>query len=188
MKAITPFEKELVSAIATEIVLILVAYWQDQIERTVHPSQRMETILTFIRENLASPLSRQRLAETFFISGLPQSAFKLEFGMSPSAVINRERVARAYQLIDQEGMSVTQICSGESVFKTHFIFPGFLNRFILYHPLRFLRKNSVPSPLGLIEVYAAARQGQRQNYGLHGHCLVQRSPRILAIMLRRLSG
>lgn len=104
-----PLRKELVSAIATEIGLILAAYWKDQIEMAARPSQRMETMLAYIRENLSTPLTRHRLAETFNVSaGYLNQLFKLEFGMSPSAVINRERVARAYQLLDQEGMSVAE--------------------------------------------------------------------------------
>jgi AraC-like DNA-binding protein len=104
-----PFREELTNSIATEIVLILSAYWIDEVERAVRPSPRMETILAYIRDNLAQPLTRQSLAETFNLSaGYINQLFKLELGMSPTAVINRERAARAYQLIDREGMSVTE--------------------------------------------------------------------------------
>ncbi len=104
-----PFRKELVDSIATEIILILAAYWQEEIGRSPRPSQRMETILAYIRANLAQPLTRQSLAGTFNLSaGYINQLFKVELGMSPSAVINRERAARAYQLIDREGMSVAE--------------------------------------------------------------------------------
>jgi AraC-like DNA-binding protein len=104
-----PFRQELVNTIATEIVLILAAYWEDETERVVRPSQRMEMILAYIRGNLSQPLTRQSLAETFNLSaGYINYLFKLELGMSPSAVINRERVSRAYQLIDRGGIPVAE--------------------------------------------------------------------------------
>jgi AraC-like DNA-binding protein len=104
-----PLRKELVSAIAAEIILSLSPYWKDSVLRAARPSPRMEMILAYIRENLSTPLTRHSLAETFSLSaGYLNQLFKLEFGMSPSAVINRERVARAYQLINQEGLSVAE--------------------------------------------------------------------------------
>ncbi len=104
-----PYRPALVNAIATEIVLVLSAYWGDEIERAAHPSPRMEAILRYIRENLTQPLTRQSLAEVFNLSaGYINQLFKVELGMSPSAVINRERVARAYQLLDREGLSVAE--------------------------------------------------------------------------------
>ena len=103
------FRKELVDTIATEIILVLAAYWQGEAARTARPSQRMETILAYIRANLAQPLTRQSLAETFNLSaGYINQLFKLELGMSPTDVINRERLARAYQLIDREGLAVAE--------------------------------------------------------------------------------
>jgi AraC-like DNA-binding protein len=104
-----PMREALVSAIAAEIVLVLAAYWDAEMERAARPSQRMDTILAYIRENLASPLTRQSLAVAFNLSaGYINQLFKVELGMAPSAVINRERAARAYQLIDREGLSVAE--------------------------------------------------------------------------------
>jgi AraC-like DNA-binding protein len=104
-----PFRRELTNAIATEILLYLAAYWDVGTERVVRPSQRMETILAYIRENLSAPLTRQSLAETFNLSaGYINQLFKVELGMSPTAVINRERATRAYQLINHEGKTVAE--------------------------------------------------------------------------------
>lgn len=104
-----PYRMELVNAIAREILLLLAAYWKDENARAAHPSQRMELILDYIRAHLAQPLTRQSLAETFNLSpGYINQIFKLELGMSPSAVINRERAARAYQLIDRDGYTVAE--------------------------------------------------------------------------------
>jgi AraC-like DNA-binding protein len=104
-----PYRKALVNTMATEIILLMAAYWEGEIIRAVHPSQRMESILTYIREHLTEPLTRQSLAETFSLSaGYVNQIFKVELGMSPTAVINRERAARAYQLMLQEGSSVRE--------------------------------------------------------------------------------
>jgi AraC-like DNA-binding protein len=104
-----PYRKELVNTLANEIIFTLAAYWEAETERAAHPSHRMEMILAYIRGNLSQPLTRQSLAETFNLSaGYINQIFKVELGMSPSAVINRERAARAYQLIDREGLSVTE--------------------------------------------------------------------------------
>jgi transcriptional regulator GlxA family with amidase domain len=104
-----PFRREMVNSIATEIILVLAAYWAVEIERAAHPSPRMEKILAYIRENLSMPITRQSLAETFNLSACYVNyLFKVELGMSPSSVINRERVARAYQLMEREGMSVAE--------------------------------------------------------------------------------
>jgi AraC-like DNA-binding protein len=104
-----PYRKELVNSIASEIVLTLAAHWQTDTPRAAQPSERMQAILGFIRENLAAPINRQSLAETFSLSaGYVNQLFQMELGMPPSAVINRERLARAYQLIDREGLSVAE--------------------------------------------------------------------------------
>ena len=104
-----PLREALVDTIAREIVLILMAYWGDEIERAAQPSRRMEAILAYIRANLSKPLTRQSLAEAFNLSaGYINQLFKVELGMPPSAVINRERVFRAYQLIHQEGLPVAE--------------------------------------------------------------------------------
>ena len=105
----TPYRKELVDSIATEILLILAAHGHSETARASRPSPRMEAILNYIRSHLAQPLSRCSLAETFNLSaGYINELFQVELGMPPSAVINRERAARAYQLLDRDGLSVAE--------------------------------------------------------------------------------
>lgn len=104
-----PYRKELVNAIASEIILTLAVHWQNETQRAAQPSERMKAILGFIRVHLAAPINRQSLAETFNLSaGYVNQLFQVELGMTPSAVINRERLARAYQLIDREGLTVAE--------------------------------------------------------------------------------
>ena len=97
----------LTSAIAREILLLLVGHWQQP--ATAHLSPRMEAMLAFIRTHLQHPLSRQDLAAAFGVS--PEHInliFRRELNMTPSAVINRERVMLAYRLIHEQGKSVKE--------------------------------------------------------------------------------
>ena len=104
-----PYRQELVSAITAEIFLILAAHWQTETLWSANPSERMLSMLTYIRDNLALPLTRRHLAKTFNLSpGYINELFQTELGMAPSAVINRERLARAYQLMDRDGLSVSE--------------------------------------------------------------------------------
>jgi AraC-like DNA-binding protein len=119
-----PYRSELVNHIAAEIVLVLAAYWQGAASRAARPSERMEAMLDYIREHLRLPLTRQSLAETFNLTpGYINQLFKVELGMSPSAVINRERLAKAYQLIDREGVTVS-----EAAFAVGFQDPFYFSR------------------------------------------------------------
>lgn len=97
----------LLSAIAQEILLLLLGYWQQP--ATVTLSARMEEMIAFIRANLRQPLSRVVLAAAFGLT--PEHVnllFRRELGVTPSTVINRERVMSAYRLIHEEGKSVKE--------------------------------------------------------------------------------
>lgn len=119
-----PYRQELVDSIAAEILLLLAAHWQGQALWSAEPSQRMQAMLVYIREHLAQPLTRQSLAQTFNLSaGYVNQLFQSELGMTPSAVINRERLARAYQLMDREGLTVA-----ESAFRVGFRDPFYFSR------------------------------------------------------------
>lgn len=102
-----PQRELLTSTIAREILLLLVGHWQQPAIATLSP--RMEEMLAFIRLNLRRPLSRQELAAAFGVS--PEYInflFRRELGMTPSAVINRERIMLAYRLIHEQGKSVKE--------------------------------------------------------------------------------
>jgi AraC-like DNA-binding protein len=119
-----PFRRELVNSIADEILLLLAAHWRNETPGTTSPSARMQAMLEYIREHLVKPLTRQELASAFNLTpGYINQLFKAELGMSPSAVINRERLARAYQMIDREGYSVK-----ESAFAVGFKDPLYFTR------------------------------------------------------------
>lgn len=102
-----PHRALLTSVIAREILLLLLGHWQQT--TTAQLSPRMEAMLAFIRRHLQQPLSRQELAAAFGLS--PEHInllFRRELGMTPSSVINRERVMLAYRLIHEQGKSVKE--------------------------------------------------------------------------------
>lgn len=97
----------LTSAIAREIILILASQWQPSPGASISP--RMQEMINFIRTHLHQPLSRQELAQAFGLS--PEHInllFRRELGMTPSAVINRERAMLAYRLLQEQGRSVKE--------------------------------------------------------------------------------
>lgn len=102
-----PHRELLTSTIAHEIMLLLLGHWQQPTTSQLSP--RMAAMLAFIRSHLQQPLSRQTLADAFGVS--PEHInllFRRELNMTPSAVINRERVMLAYRLIHEQGKSVKE--------------------------------------------------------------------------------
>lgn len=102
-----PQRELLMSTIAQEILLLLLGHWQQPATATL--SARMEEMIAFIRANLRQPLSRTVLAAAFSLT--PEHVnllFRRELGVTPSTVINRERVMSAYKLIHEEGHSVKE--------------------------------------------------------------------------------
>lgn len=102
-----PQRELLMATIAQEILLLLIGHWQQP--TTVTLSARMEEMIAFIRANLPQPLSRTVLATAFGLT--PEHVnllFRRELGITPSSVINRERVMTAYRLIHEENYSVKE--------------------------------------------------------------------------------
>lgn len=103
----TRYRQAQTSAIAREIILILAEQWTRT--ANIDISARMQQMIQFIRDHIDTPLTRQSLASAFHIT--PEHVnylFKKELGMTPSEVINRERVMLAYRLIQEEGCYVKE--------------------------------------------------------------------------------
>jgi AraC-like DNA-binding protein len=119
-----PYRQELVDSLAMEIILLLAVHWQNEVLWAAKPSARMDKMLAYIREQLDRPLTRRDLAREFNLSeGYVNQLFQSELGMTPSAVINRERLACAYQLMERDGLSVA-----ESAFRVGFQDPFYFSR------------------------------------------------------------
>ena len=92
-------------AIATEILLSLAESWNAT--ATPATSARIAAMVAFIRDHAVAGCSRHQLARAFAVTPEHVNAlFKRELGLTPTAVLNRERCRIAYRLLHDEGMSV----------------------------------------------------------------------------------
>ena len=110
------------NAIAHEIVLMLMSQWRNPSSAQISP--RMQEMIRFIRTNLKESLTRQTLADAFSLS--PEHVnllFRRELGMTPSSVINRERIMLAYRLLHEQGYTVK-----EAAFAVGFSDPFYFSR------------------------------------------------------------
>ncbi len=124
----------LMSAMFRELWIRLAEFSQGGARTSVGP--RMNSILSFIRRNLSSDLSRARLASELDVT--PQyvnALFRKELGMTPSECVNRERVYRGSRLIVGEGLSVKEAAAAVG-FKDQFYFSRDFKRVMKYPPSR----------------------------------------------------
>lgn len=126
------YREELTSAIAREIVLLLACRWHPSERNQISP--RVQTMIDYIRANLTSPISRLSLAQTFHISpAYVNSLFQRELGITPTALINRERVVSAYNLMFEQGLSVKEAAQAVG-FQDQFYFSRVYKRIMGYPP------------------------------------------------------
>jgi len=92
--------------------------------------ERLSYVGHYIRFHLAQELNLQALAEKAHMS---QStffrAFKSYFGLTPTEYINRERVLKAYQLLEHPEKSVADVCYEVGYNNTSY----FIKQFKMYH-------------------------------------------------------
>ena len=102
-----PFREERMSTIAHEIMVILAGHWQNLVRDRVSP--RMQAMIVYIRENLHRTINRQDLAAQINVTpAYVNMIFKRELAMTPSALINRERMIMAHHLISEQGLLVRE--------------------------------------------------------------------------------
>ncbi len=109
------------NSVCQDIIFALAEHWIEGNE--LRMSKRMLEMIAFIRAHLHNELTRQHLAEAFYLT--PEHInyiFKQELGMTPSEVINRERCLLAHQLLI-DGLSVK-----EAAYKVGFNDPLFFSR------------------------------------------------------------
>jgi AraC-like DNA-binding protein/quercetin dioxygenase-like cupin family protein len=101
------YRDPLLKTIVRAIWLRLAEYWQGSTDRVI--SIRMEQMVKYLRDHLTEPISRRDLAGVFSMTPEHINAlFKKELGITPTQLVHRERVYRAYQLIQHEGLSVKE--------------------------------------------------------------------------------
>jgi len=102
-----PFREEQMSTIAHEIMVILAGHWQNRVRDQMSP--RMQAMIMYIRENLHRPINRQDLAAQMNVTpAYVNMIFKRELNTTPSALINRERMIVAHELISDQGLLVQE--------------------------------------------------------------------------------
>lgn len=126
------FREELTSAIAREILVTLACHWHSGVRNQVTP--RMQAMIEYIRSNLATPISRLDLAEAFHVSpAYINSLFQRELCTTPTAMIHRERVVAAYNLMFEQGLSVKEAAKAVG-FRDQFYFSRVFKRVMGYAP------------------------------------------------------
>lgn len=135
------YREELTSAIAREILVILACHWRPKERQQISP--RVQAMIDYIRANLTEPISRRRLAEQFHISPAYVNAlFQRELGTTPAALLNRERVVAAYNLLYEQGLSVKEAALAVG-FQDQFYFSRVFKRIMGYAPSAVASNNSL---------------------------------------------
>lgn len=128
----SPHREELTSAIAREILATLASHWHPSARTQVTP--RMQAMIDYIRVNLTHPISRLDLAQTFNVSpAYVNLLFQRELGTTPTAMIHRERVVAAYNLMFEHGLSVKETAKAVG-FRDQFYFSRVFKRIMGYAP------------------------------------------------------
>lgn len=100
-----------------ELMTYLIRNYADNDRNAENPNlernrQRLKQVLLFIRDNYTQPISNQQLASLIHLSEYRfLHIFKESIGMSPINYINEIRLNKAYHLLQQKDMSVTQVAS-----------------------------------------------------------------------------
>lgn len=98
------FEKELLRV----IWLHLMTLWEQEEEPS--SKQRLDPILTWIRERLDRPLGRTEIANAFSLTpGHVNALFHNGLGTTPGAFIRRERILAAYQELLCANSSIAEV-------------------------------------------------------------------------------
>lgn len=127
-----PYREALTSAIAREILVLMAPHWRPDDRTPMSP--RIQAMIDYIRANLTGPISRHQLAQEFHICpAYVNSLFQRELGMTPAALINRERVVAAYNLLYEQGLSVKEAAQAVG-FQDQFYFSRVFKQIMGYAP------------------------------------------------------
>jgi len=72
--------------------------------------KRLNTVLSYIQDNYAEPIANKELANLIHVSEFHFShIFKDAMGMSPLSYVNEVRLKKAYNLLEQKDMTISEI-------------------------------------------------------------------------------
>ena len=101
------YRAELLSTMLKEIWIRLAEYWAGR--EAGRLSGRMKSMVSYLRNHLNGPVTRQSLAREFGITPEHVNAlFRKQLGTTPTQFIQRERMMLAYRILRDEGLSVKE--------------------------------------------------------------------------------
>jgi AraC-like DNA-binding protein/quercetin dioxygenase-like cupin family protein len=101
------YRQEILDAMAKELWLRLVEYWEDGSEKNISPRMRQMTL--FLQKNMDKSPTRHDLAKKFSISPEHVNAlFKKELGLSPAKFLKRIKIYKACRLLREDGLSIKE--------------------------------------------------------------------------------
>lgn len=101
------FRAELLEAMARELWIRLAGYWVGGGGGPI--PERIRPMVSHMRKHLRERVGRRELARVFRITPEHVNAlFRKELGVTPTQFLHRERMARAYRCLRDQGMSVKE--------------------------------------------------------------------------------
>ncbi|MHC4871735.1 MAG: helix-turn-helix domain-containing protein [Planctomycetota bacterium] len=136
-KSYHPYRRELLSTLAKELWIRLMAINQNH-KAEKQRSLRLEAMVAFIRSNIKKGVTRYDLANEFDLT--PEyinNLFRKELNLTPTAVLNRERVLTAARMLSEGRLSVTEAAK-EVGFSDQFYFSRVFKKEFGFPPSRML--------------------------------------------------
>jgi len=101
------YRQEILNAMAKELWLRLVEYWEGGSEKSISPRMRRMTL--YLQNNIDKSPTRRDLAKKFSISPEHVNAlFKKELGISPAKFLKRIKIYKACRLLREDGLSIKE--------------------------------------------------------------------------------
>lgn len=101
------YRQEILNAMAKELWLRLVEYWEGGSEKRISP--RMHQMTRYLQNNMDRSPTRCDLAKKFSISPEHVNAlFKKELGISPNGFLKRIKIYKACRLLREDGLSIKE--------------------------------------------------------------------------------
>lgn len=106
-EAFGKYRQEILNAMAKELWLRLVEYWEGGSEKRISP--RMSQMTRYLQKNMDESPTRLDLAKKFSISPEHVNAlFKKELGISPGSFLKRIKIYKACRLLREDGLSIKE--------------------------------------------------------------------------------
>jgi AraC-like DNA-binding protein/quercetin dioxygenase-like cupin family protein len=134
------YRQEILDAMAKELWLRLVEYWEAGSDKKRSPRMRQMTM--FLQKNIDKSPSRHDLAKKFSITPEHVNAlFKKELGTSPTKFLRRIKIYQACRLLREDGLSIKE-CADITGFYDEFHFSKAFKQVMGASPSKFRGKST----------------------------------------------